>query len=53
MLLYGLTGVQEVVRSLHKEHNIEPQFATLVWQKLQEQNTEFFHAYEIRWACQP
>ncbi|XP_042433658.1 uncharacterized protein LOC122020024 isoform X1 [Zingiber officinale] len=38
----------EVVRMLSTRARIEPGFTTLVWQKLEEENTEFFRAYYIR-----
>ncbi|CAL9061624.1 uncharacterized protein LOC135617193 isoform X1 [Musa acuminata AAA Group] len=38
----------EVVRTLSSRARIEPGFTTLVWQKLEEENSEFFRAYYIR-----
>ncbi|KAL6864884.1 hypothetical protein ACP4OV_016035 [Aristida adscensionis] len=38
----------EVVRTLSNRARIEPGFTTLVWQKLEEENFEFFQAYYIR-----
>lgn len=38
----------EVVRTLSTRARIEPGFTTLVWKKLEEENTEFFQAYYIR-----
>ncbi|KAL6619559.1 hypothetical protein ACP70R_034698 [Stipagrostis hirtigluma subsp. patula] len=38
----------EVVRTLSNRARIEPGFTTLVWQKLEEENYEFFQAYYIR-----
>jgi len=38
----------EVVRTLSNRARIEPGFTTLVWQKLEEENSEFFGAYYIR-----
>uniref|UniRef100_A0A0D3EL56 Uncharacterized protein n=3 Tax=Oryza TaxID=4527 RepID=A0A0D3EL56_9ORYZ len=38
----------EVVRTLSTRARIEPGFTTLVWQKLEEENSEFFRAYYIR-----
>ncbi|KAJ3694610.1 hypothetical protein LUZ60_010090 [Juncus effusus] len=38
----------EVVRTLSTRARIEPGFTTLVWQKLEEENAEFFTAYYIR-----
>ncbi|ONK81184.1 uncharacterized protein A4U43_C01F26220 [Asparagus officinalis] len=38
----------EVVRTLSNRARIEPSFTTLVWQKLEEENAEFFRAYYIR-----
>ncbi|KQK03331.1 uncharacterized protein LOC100838575 isoform X1 [Brachypodium distachyon] len=44
--LYMTKG--EVVRTLSTRARIEPGFTTLVWQKLEEENSEFFRAYYIR-----
>lgn len=38
----------EAITALHIQRNIEPGFIGLVWQKLEEQNPEFFQAYNIR-----
>jgi len=38
----------EVIAALHLQANIEPGFTSLVWQRLEEQNPEFFRAYHIR-----
>lgn len=38
----------EVVRTLSTRARIEPGFTTLVWKKLEEENSEFFQAYYIR-----
>lgn len=38
----------EVVNTLKSEASIQPRFTTLVWQKLEEQNPEFFRAYYTR-----
>ncbi|OVA11431.1 Conserved hypothetical protein CHP01589 [Macleaya cordata] len=38
----------EVVQTLLNRVRIEPRFTTLVWQKLEEENAEFFRAYYIR-----
>eukprot|EP00268_Persea_americana_P055739 TRINITY_DN6503_c0_g1_i3.p1 TRINITY_DN6503_c0_g1~~TRINITY_DN6503_c0_g1_i3.p1 ORF type:complete len:352 (+),score=82.49 TRINITY_DN6503_c0_g1_i3:277-1332(+) len=38
----------EVVRTLLNRARIEPGFTSLVWQKLEEENTDFFKAYYIR-----
>ena len=38
----------EVVRTLSSRARIEPAFTTLVWKKLEEENSEFFRAYYIR-----
>lgn len=37
----------EVVRTLSTRAKIEPAFTTLVWKKLEEENSEFFRAYYI------
>ncbi|KAG4917045.1 hypothetical protein JHK87_054602 [Glycine soja] len=38
----------EVVKTLFARAKIDPGFTTLVWQKLEEENTDFFRAYYIR-----
>ncbi|CAM8974516.1 unnamed protein product [Rhodiola kirilowii] len=38
----------EVVRTLLTRAKIDPGFTTLVWQKLEEENADFFRAYYIR-----
>ncbi|XP_020213626.1 uncharacterized protein LOC109797883 [Cajanus cajan] len=38
----------EVVKTLLTRAKIDPGFTTLVWQKLEEENTGFFRAYYIR-----
>ncbi|KAK9293040.1 hypothetical protein L1049_021024 [Liquidambar formosana] len=38
----------EVVKTLLNRARIEPGFTTLVWQKLEEENADFFKAYYIR-----
>lgn len=38
----------EVITALHRHSKIEPGFTSLVWQKLEQQNPEFFKAYNIR-----
>eukprot|EP00873_Tetraselmis_striata_P004588 jgi/Tetstr1/424852/TSEL_015355.t1 len=38
----------EVVNTLKTEAGTQPRFTTLVWQKLEEQNPEFFRAYYTR-----
>ncbi|XP_068664719.1 uncharacterized protein [Aristolochia californica] len=38
----------EVVKTLLNRARIEPGFTSLVWQKLEEENVEFFRAYHIR-----
>ncbi|URD73434.1 plant-specific domain TIGR01589 family protein [Musa troglodytarum] len=39
---------KEVVDTLSFQAKIEPSFTELVWQKLEEENREFFKAYHIR-----
>jgi len=39
---------REVVATLQSQAKIEPGFTSLVWQKLEEQNPEFFRAYYTR-----
>ncbi|OVA01949.1 Conserved hypothetical protein CHP01589 [Macleaya cordata] len=38
----------EVVKTLLNQAKIEPAFTSLVWQKLEEENAEFFRAYYTR-----
>ncbi|MBA0796307.1 hypothetical protein Gohar_007084, partial [Gossypium harknessii] len=38
----------EVVKTLLNRARIDPGFTTLVWQKLEEENVDFFRAYYIR-----
>ncbi|XP_071690749.1 uncharacterized protein [Rutidosis leptorrhynchoides] len=38
----------EVVKTLQQQAKIEPSFTELVWQKLEEQNQEFYKAYHMR-----
>ncbi|KAM3339535.1 hypothetical protein BC332_26740 [Capsicum chinense] len=39
---------KEVVSTLLQQAKIEPDFTELVWQKLEEENPEFFRAYYVR-----
>mmetsp|Transcript_27726 Transcript_27726/g.70653 ORF Transcript_27726/g.70653 Transcript_27726/m.70653 type:complete len:417 (-) Transcript_27726:564-1814(-) len=39
---------KDVVQTLQNQAKIEPGFTSLVWQKLEEQNPEFFKAYYLR-----
>ncbi|KAH0881202.1 hypothetical protein HID58_068596 [Brassica napus] len=39
---------KEVVETLLEQAKIEPGFTELVWQKLEEENREFFNAYYLR-----
>jgi uncharacterized protein (TIGR01589 family) len=39
---------REVLSILQQQAKIEPSFTALVWQKLEEQNPEFFSAYYLR-----
>ncbi|KAF6257319.1 hypothetical protein COO60DRAFT_1240596 [Scenedesmus sp. NREL 46B-D3] len=38
----------EVMACLKDQANIEPNFSQLVWSKLEEQNADFFRAYNLR-----
>ncbi|CAM9691431.1 unnamed protein product, partial [Heterosigma akashiwo] len=38
----------EIITALQLQANIDPSFTCLVWQKLEEQNPDFFYAYNIR-----
>lgn len=42
---------REVVFTLNQQAKIEPGFTLLVWQKLEEQNPDFFRAYYTRQAA--
>ncbi|KAK1311689.1 hypothetical protein QJS10_CPA07g00120 [Acorus calamus] len=39
---------KEVMETLLYQEKIEPRFTELVWQKLEEENQEFFKAYRVR-----
>ena len=39
---------REVITILHQHARVEPDFTALVWEKLEEQNAEFFSAYYTR-----
>ncbi|URD77443.1 plant-specific domain TIGR01589 family protein [Musa troglodytarum] len=39
---------REVIDTLSFQAKIEPSFTQLVWQKLEEENREFFEAYHVR-----
>ncbi len=41
-------GAAQVVFTLQQQAQIEPGFTQLVWQKLEEQNPDFFRAYYTR-----
>lgn len=36
------------MQALHVQGNVPPAFSELVWQKLEEQNIDFFKAYHLR-----
>uniref|UniRef100_A0A7S2UUZ3 Uncharacterized protein n=1 Tax=Fibrocapsa japonica TaxID=94617 RepID=A0A7S2UUZ3_9STRA len=38
----------EIITALQVQANVDPSFTCLVWQKLEEQNPEFFYTYSIR-----
>ncbi|KAJ0620057.1 putative angiotensin-converting enzyme 2 [Helianthus annuus] len=40
--------LKQVVDILYQQEKIEPSFTELVWQKLEEQNQEFFKGYHLR-----
>ena len=44
--------LKEVVQTLQAQAKIEPGFTQLVWQKLEEQNAEFFQVRALL-GCQP
>ncbi|KAJ0806609.1 putative angiotensin-converting enzyme 2 [Helianthus annuus] len=46
-LPYYMT-LKQVVDILYQQEKIEPSFTELVWQKLEEQNQEFFKGYHLR-----
>ena len=39
---------REVVALLQQQTKIEPSFTSLVWQKLEEQNPDFFFSYDVK-----
>lgn len=41
-------NVGEVTHALHHQAKVDPSFTRLVWQKLEEQNPDFFKAYHTR-----
>ena len=41
----------EIITALQMQANIEPGFTCLVWQKLEEQNPEFFKARQKKLFC--
>ena len=47
LLLHGEQEV-EVVQTLQSKAEVDPGFTLLVWQKLEEQNQEFFQGYAVR-----
>ncbi len=44
----ALHALAQVVYTLQQQAKVEPGFTQLVWQKLEEQNPEFFQAYYTR-----
>jgi len=38
----------EIVAALQVQANVSPELTMLVWRKLEEQNADFFYAYDIR-----
>ncbi|CAN0522041.1 unnamed protein product, partial [Ectocarpus sp. 8 AP-2014] len=38
----------EIIAALQVEANVDPSFTCLVWQKLEQQNPEFFFSYHAR-----
>ncbi|KAJ0714054.1 putative angiotensin-converting enzyme 2 [Helianthus annuus] len=46
-LPYYMTQKQ-VIDIIYQQEKIEPSFTELVWQKLEEQNQEFFKGYHLR-----
>ncbi|KAJ1451809.1 hypothetical protein M885DRAFT_528660 [Pelagophyceae sp. CCMP2097] len=38
----------EIFAALHVQASIDPALTCLVWQKLEEQNSEFFASYDVR-----
>ncbi|KAL5056553.1 hypothetical protein RYX36_037235 [Vicia faba] len=48
LCLQSYMNPKEVVETLLVQAKIEPDFTQLVWQKLEEENQEFFKAYYLR-----
>ena len=44
----NIDSALQVISQLQQQFRIEPCFTQLVWQKLEEQNQEFFRAYYTR-----
>lgn len=40
--------LQDVIQTLETQAKVDASFTKLVWQKLEEQNKEFFQAYYLR-----
>lgn len=38
----------EILITLKEQANVDPAFANVVWQKLEEQNPTFFRAYSLQ-----
>jgi uncharacterized protein (TIGR01589 family) len=48
LLCVSLVLQAEIVAMLQARANIDPSLTCLVWQKLEEQNPDFFYAYMIQ-----
>lgn len=44
----SITLQNEILLALQGQAQVDPEFTTVVWQKLQEQNPSFFRAYNIQ-----
>lgn len=38
----------EILQTLQEQAQVDPEFTSVVWQKLEEQNPSFFRAYNVQ-----
>lgn len=38
----------EILQALQEQAQVDPEFTSVVWQKLEEQNPSFFRAYNVQ-----
>lgn len=50
--IHGLTMFEctqpEILQALQEQAQVDPEFTSVVWQKLEEQNPSFFRAYNVQ-----